>query len=89
MAMLCHYGLEKFDKAEELYRQALHGREMNLGAHHSDTQNCARNLAIMFEERQLTAKLRKLLSDWPDVEREEDVPWELTSQTPPLDQLRR
>lgn len=84
MAMLLHFDLEKFEKAEELYRMVLAGRENTMGATHSLTKNCARSLAILLEEQVCTAKLRKLLNDFPDVDREEEAAWAITSQTPPL-----
>ena len=59
-------GLKDFVKAEEMYRQALDGRERSLGKEHEDTKSCAKNLAILyFQEAPSKEKLRKVVTGYP------------------------
>eukprot|EP00518_Triparma_eleuthera_P005263 CAMPEP_0182453710 /NCGR_PEP_ID=MMETSP1319-20130603/660_1 /TAXON_ID=172717 /ORGANISM="Bolidomonas pacifica, Strain RCC208" /LENGTH=131 /DNA_ID=CAMNT_0024651663 /DNA_START=152 /DNA_END=548 /DNA_ORIENTATION=+ len=41
---------DDFMKAEEMNRQALDGYERSLGKQHTDTKNCAKNLAILLAQ---------------------------------------
>ena len=59
-------GMKDFTKAEEMFRQALDGRERSLGKEHESTKRCAANLAILyFQGAPSKEKLRKVVNDYP------------------------
>mmetsp|Transcript_14880 Transcript_14880/g.29649 ORF Transcript_14880/g.29649 Transcript_14880/m.29649 type:complete len:85 (-) Transcript_14880:51-305(-) len=65
MAKTYRDGLTDYVKAEEMYRQALDGREKSLGKEHEHTKGCARILAVLLGHKREKEKTRALIKVYP------------------------